>query len=83
MATPVNKRAGPDIPARHAWAHEKVMTLDGAIVITGSYHWTVAAAQENGENLLVIRDPRLAAVYTENWRRHADHSIPYRGTVRP
>jgi phosphatidylserine/phosphatidylglycerophosphate/cardiolipin synthase-like enzyme len=56
MATPVNARASPDIPARHAWAHEKVMTLDGAIVITGSYHWTVAAEQENGENFLMIRD---------------------------
>ncbi len=54
------------------------MILDGAIVITGSYNWTVAADKENGENLLVIRDPRLAEVYTENWRRHAEHSTAYR-----
>jgi phosphatidylserine/phosphatidylglycerophosphate/cardiolipin synthase-like enzyme len=57
------------------------MILDGAIVITGSYHWTVGAEQENGENLLVIRDPRLAGVYTENWRRHAHHSTPSRSTA--
>ena len=69
------------LDARHAWAHDKVMILDGAIVITGSYNWTVAAEKENGENLLVIRDPRLAGVYTENWRRHAHHSTPYRPTV--
>jgi phosphatidylserine/phosphatidylglycerophosphate/cardiolipin synthase-like enzyme len=68
------------LDARHAWAHDKVMILDGAIVITGSYNWTVAAEQENGENLLVIRDPRLARMYTENWRRHARHSSPYRAT---
>jgi phosphatidylserine/phosphatidylglycerophosphate/cardiolipin synthase-like enzyme len=66
---------------RHAWAHDKVMILDGETVITGSYNWTVAAETDNGENLLVIRDPRLAGVYTENWRRHAHHSAPYRRTV--
>jgi phosphatidylserine/phosphatidylglycerophosphate/cardiolipin synthase-like enzyme len=72
------------LDARHAWAHDKVMILDGAIVITGSYNWTnwtVAAEQQNGENLLVIRDPRLAGVYTENRWRHAHHSAPYRPTV--
>ena len=61
--------------------HDKVMILDGVIVVTGSYNWTLAAENKNGENLLVIRDPRLTAVYTENWRRHADHSIPYQGPV--
>jgi phosphatidylserine/phosphatidylglycerophosphate/cardiolipin synthase-like enzyme len=59
----------------------KVMILDGEIVITGSYNWTLAPENKNGENLLVIRDPRLAGVYAENWRSHADHSIPYRGSV--
>ena len=66
------------LDAQHAWAHDKVMVLDGEIVITGSYNWTVAAERENSENLLVIRDPHLAGMYIENWRRHADHSAPYR-----
>ena len=66
---------------RHEWAHDKVMILDREVVITGSYNWTLSAENKNGENLLVIRDPRLAAVYTENWRHHADHSTPYRGAV--
>ena len=29
----------------------------------------------------VVRDRRLAGVYTENWRRHAHHSIPYQGRM--
>ena len=66
------------LDARHEWAHDKVMILDRAIVITGSYNWTVAADTQNGENLLVIRDPRLAQVYTENWQSHAHHSTSYR-----
>jgi phosphatidylserine/phosphatidylglycerophosphate/cardiolipin synthase-like enzyme len=69
------------LDARHTWAHDKVMVPDAEVVITGSYNWTVAAEQENGENLLVIHDPQLAQVYTENWQRHAHHSIPYRPTV--
>jgi phosphatidylserine/phosphatidylglycerophosphate/cardiolipin synthase-like enzyme len=66
------------LDARHESAHDKVMILDGEIVITGSYNWTVGAETQNGENLLVIRDPRLAGVYTANWRRHAHHSTIYR-----
>ena len=57
------------------------MILDAAIVITGSYNWTLAAENKNGENLLMIRAPQLAAVYTENWQYHAAHSFLYRGRV--
>ena len=53
----------------HGWAHDKVMILDEEIVITGSYNWTMAAEQDNSENLLVIRDPRLARCYTMHWRQ--------------
>jgi hypothetical protein len=28
--------------------------------------------------ICVVREPGLARVYTENWRRHADHSTPNR-----
>ena len=66
----------------HEWAHDKVMILDGEVVITGSYNWTLAAENKNGENLLVIRDPRLATVYAENWQHHAHHSFRYRGTIQ-
>jgi phosphatidylserine/phosphatidylglycerophosphate/cardiolipin synthase-like enzyme len=82
VARLVAARIAVSLDAQHTWAHDKVMILDGEIVITGSYNWTVAAEQDNGENLLVIQDPRLARVYTENWRRHADHSTPYRSTTR-
>ena len=33
----------------------------------------------NAENLLVIRDPQLAAKYAENWNRHAAHAKEYGG----
>jgi hypothetical protein len=65
------------LDARHECAHDKVMILDGAIVMTGSYNWTVGAEKDNGEDLLGIWDPQQTKVYTENWRRHAHHNSPY------
>jgi phosphatidylserine/phosphatidylglycerophosphate/cardiolipin synthase-like enzyme len=65
------------LDAPHAWAHDKVVIADGVTVSTGSYNWTVAAEQQNGENRLVICEARLAELYAEDWRRHAHHSSPY------
>jgi len=67
------------IDRAHAIAHNKVMVIDGATVITGAFNFTTAAEQKNAENLLVIHDTALAARYTENWRVHAAHSARYGG----
>jgi phosphatidylserine/phosphatidylglycerophosphate/cardiolipin synthase-like enzyme len=75
--------AHADIPVRidaaHAIAHNKVMVIDGATVVTGSFNFTKAAEEHNAENLLVLEDRSLAARYAENWRAHAEHSEPYTG----
>jgi len=72
------------IDANHAIAHHKVIVIDGETVLTGSFNFTKAAQEKNAENLLIIRDPALAAQYTANWQAHAQHSQPYagRGLVR-
>ena len=67
------------IDARHAIAHNKVMVIDGGTVITGSFNFTKNAEENNAENLLVIRSPKLAAKYAANWKTHAEHSEPYKG----
>jgi phosphatidylserine/phosphatidylglycerophosphate/cardiolipin synthase-like enzyme len=67
------------LDGKHAIAHNKVMILDGEVVITGSFNFTKSAEFNNAENLLVIRDPRLAARYAANWHEHAEHSEPYQG----
>jgi phosphatidylserine/phosphatidylglycerophosphate/cardiolipin synthase-like enzyme len=53
--------------------------IDGAVVITGSFNFTKAAEERNAENVLVIRDKAMAETYVENWKRHAEHSEPYKG----
>jgi phosphatidylserine/phosphatidylglycerophosphate/cardiolipin synthase-like enzyme len=50
------------------------MIIDAETVITGSFNFTKAAEESNAENLLIIRNKRLASLYTKNWKEHADHS---------
>ena len=65
------------IDAQHAIAHNKVMVIDGRIVITGSFNFTKAAEESNAENLLIIDDAQLAQKYARNWQEHLEHSVPY------
>jgi phosphatidylserine/phosphatidylglycerophosphate/cardiolipin synthase-like enzyme len=67
------------IDATHTIAHNKAMVIDGETVITGSFNFTKAAQEKNAENLLIIRDPALAAQYAQNWDAHRQHSQPYVG----
>ena len=67
------------IDAKHAIAHNKVIIVDAAVVLTGSFNFTKAAESSNAENLLVLRDPKLAERYIVNWREHQSHAEPYAG----
>lgn len=72
------------IDANHAISHNKVMIIDGEVVITGSFNFTKAAQEKNAENMLIVRDKALATQYTQNWDAHRSHSQPYvgRGVAR-
>ena len=70
------------IDAQHAIAHSKVMVIDGMTVITGSFNFTKAAEENNEENLLIIRDIKLAERYAEHWQEHLQHSEVYVGRQR-
>jgi phosphatidylserine/phosphatidylglycerophosphate/cardiolipin synthase-like enzyme len=67
------------IDAVHTIAHNKIMIIDGKIVITGSFNFTRAAEERNAENLLIIRSEDLAREYTKNWNHHKGHSEIYEG----
>jgi phosphatidylserine/phosphatidylglycerophosphate/cardiolipin synthase-like enzyme len=55
---------------RFAAAHNKVMVIDGATVITGSFNFTQAAQSKNAENVLVsLNAKKLAASYRDNYLR--------------
>ncbi|GMV69723.1 MAG: hypothetical protein AMXMBFR76_21620 [Pseudomonadota bacterium] len=66
------------VDAMHAIMHNKFIVVDGQHVETGSYNYSKATEERNAENALVNwNSPTLAAIYTDNWRLHWDHSEPY------
>jgi phosphatidylserine/phosphatidylglycerophosphate/cardiolipin synthase-like enzyme len=64
-------------PTAGSIAHNQVMVIDDATVITGSFNFTAAAQSRNAKNLLVFMDSELARQYTENWERRQAVSAPY------
>jgi phosphatidylserine/phosphatidylglycerophosphate/cardiolipin synthase-like enzyme len=75
----VNAGIRPLIDDQHAIAHSKVMVIDSATVITGSFNFTKAAEERNAENLLVITEaPEVVQAYEATIRTHASHAHPYK-----
>jgi phosphatidylserine/phosphatidylglycerophosphate/cardiolipin synthase-like enzyme len=57
--------------------HNKSMVIDNSVVITGSFNFSESAESKNAENLLVIHDPIIAAAFSQDWKKHHDHSATY------
>jgi phosphatidylserine/phosphatidylglycerophosphate/cardiolipin synthase-like enzyme len=58
-----------------AASHNKVIIIDGATVLTGSYNFTHAAQSRNAENIVVLSGNRaLATRFTANFERHRRQS---------
>lgn len=49
--------------------HHKVLIIDGAVTVTGSYNFSASAAGENDENVLVIQNAELARSYLAEFDR--------------
>ncbi len=48
--------------------HHKFIVVDGRLVVTGSYNFTVAATRENWENVVCIESEKVAAAFAAEWR---------------
>jgi len=51
------------------------ITIDSAL----SFNFTKAAEEKNAENLLIIKNKKLAEIYIDNWYKHKEHSDRYEG----
>ncbi|HVZ38798.1 MAG TPA: phospholipase D-like domain-containing protein [Candidatus Kapabacteria bacterium] len=49
--------------------HHKVFVIDGTWTITGSYNFTSSGANQNDENVLVIRSPAVARAFEGEYQR--------------
>lgn len=66
------------VDAEHKESHNKIILIDGNIIITGSFNFTLAAEEKNAENLLVMqKKPKLYAAYLANFESHLKHATPY------
>jgi phosphatidylserine/phosphatidylglycerophosphate/cardiolipin synthase-like enzyme len=63
------------IDYKPAIAHNKIIIVDGAIVLTGSFNFTRAAQLHNAENFIIIRDKELAKLYLANWHDRCERSM--------
>jgi phosphatidylserine/phosphatidylglycerophosphate/cardiolipin synthase-like enzyme len=52
--------------------HHKVVIIDGAIVVCGSFNFSDSADRSNDENLLIIYNRAVAARFEEEYRRVYD-----------
>ncbi len=58
------------INSRYAIMHNKFMVIDGRAVQTGSFNYTNAAAHNNAENVVYLRDVLgIAERYEHEWQR--------------
>jgi phosphatidylserine/phosphatidylglycerophosphate/cardiolipin synthase-like enzyme len=63
------------IDYKPAIAHNKVIIIDGKILITGSFNFTKAAQMHNAENLIIIANTDIAKIYLANWYDRREKSM--------
>jgi len=71
--------AGADVRAdgNKGMMHHKTFIVDGETVVTGSANPTKSGLMGNDENILVIRNGRLGASFTKEFRRVWTESTPW------
>ncbi|MDR6904067.1 phospholipase D family protein [Rhizobium miluonense] len=65
-----------------AIAHNKIIVIDGHLVIGGSYNYTASAQKRNTENVTFMESKELAQEYTANWDSRLKASRVFEGVVR-
>lgn len=63
---------------KHSIAHNKIMLIDYAIIVTGSMNFTKAGNDSNAENSLIIKGSSQAPRYILNWETHQNHSSRFK-----
>jgi phosphatidylserine/phosphatidylglycerophosphate/cardiolipin synthase-like enzyme len=60
-----------NVPARQdgngSFLHDKVIVIDDSIVVTGSLNFSSSADEENEENVVILDNPEIAALYLQEF----------------
>ena len=52
-----------------SFMHHKLIIIDDRIVITGSLNFSTSADEDNNENVIIIENPEIAALYLHEFER--------------
>ncbi len=75
IRTLLEARVAVRLDGAHSTAHNKVLVVDQATVITGSFNFSVSVERHSAENVLFIRgNPRVVRAYLDNFALHWAHS---------
>ena len=75
ISTLLNNHIPVVIDSKVSIAHNKVMIIDDATVITGSFNFTKSAQTRNAENVLIITDKQLAKPCLDNFNKRLSVSV--------
>jgi len=75
ISTLLNNHIPVVIDSKVSIAHNKVIIIDDATVITGSFNFTKSAQTRNAENVLIITDKQLAKSYLDNFNKRLAVSV--------
>src|SRR4051812_22316007 len=63
------------LDSKHEKAHSKIILIDGATIITGSFNLSDRDEDKKADNLVVIDGKqKIMDAYEENFRAHLEHS---------
>jgi phosphatidylserine/phosphatidylglycerophosphate/cardiolipin synthase-like enzyme len=58
-----------------SFLHDKVIIIDESIVVTGSLNFSSSADEDNEENVLIIDNPEIAALYLQEYQKNWDMAM--------
>ena len=58
-----------------SFLHDKVIIIDNSIVVTGSLNFSSSADKENEENVVILDNPEIAALYLQEYQKLWDQAM--------
>ena len=58
-----------------SFLHDKVIIVDNSIVVTGSLNFSSSADEENEENVVILDNPEIAALYLQEYQKLWDQAM--------
>jgi phosphatidylserine/phosphatidylglycerophosphate/cardiolipin synthase-like enzyme len=52
-----------------SFLHDKIIVIDNSIVVTGSLNYSSSADDENEENVVILDNPEIAALYLQEFEK--------------